>query len=439
MLLAEEYAPDLTKIKDYLVKTPLGYMLRGDVSGAIDKLGSDAKLRVDAMRDPETGLNAGLDFLTGGVGMTKKIKDIPQYLQHTKTKPDKTGQVGSRFEREFMGGLLDKKILMPEDFYQKPIIMLPYDNSSRNMAIHGTSGHRFENPYITHAGDDYGFVIDHANEGIIGASNKGVVDKLAKRVGIASEESVLKGGSPDVVLATQRMGERTPFTKANDPKDFSEQPTELFLRILDNAEKNKLNISSKNIAEIDDMVRNTSVPRKRKIDGKEVTVMTKPFTDFKGVMTAEGREQLRKSGPLRKGLMQQASSSKLQNMLKFNIQDIDNALADAHSLGTNIGDIGNAFYIVKGGKLKQAPSSNNSYDTNFFGEPMGTLGTQFSSLLGPFKPKLDRLNQLHGHKQSNKNNMFIGSINRADNNFAQYMGEEDVARFDQFLKSLKRK
>lgn len=437
MLLAEQYAPDLTKVKDYLVKTPLGYMLRGDVSGAVDKLGSDAKLRVDAMRDPETGLNAGLDFLTGGVGMTKKIKDIPQYLQHTKSNPN--SQVGSRFEREFMGGLLEKKILTPEDFYQKPIIMLPYDNSSRNMAIHGTSGHRFENPYITHAGDDYGFVIDHANEGIIGASNKGVVDKLAKRVGIASKESVDKGGSPDVVLATQRMGERTPFTKANDPKDFSEQPTEVFLRILDNAEKNKLNLSPKDISAFDDMVRNSPVPRKRKIDGKEVTVTTRPFKDFKGVMTTEGREQLRTSGPLRKGLMKEASSSKAQNMFKFNIQDIDNALADAHSLGTNIGDIGNAFYIVKGGKLKQAPSSNNSYDTNFFGEPMGTLGTQFSSLLGPFKPKLDRLNQLHGHKQSNKNNMFIGSINRADNNFAQYMGEEDVARFNEFLKSLKRK
>jgi len=40
MLLAQQYAPDLTKLKDYLVKTPLGYMVRGDMSGAANKLGS---------------------------------------------------------------------------------------------------------------------------------------------------------------------------------------------------------------------------------------------------------------------------------------------------------------------------------------------------------------------------------------------------------------
>ncbi|AFB70779.1 hypothetical protein MTPG_00028 [Methylophilales phage HIM624-A] len=72
MLLAQQYAPDLTKVKDYLVKTPLGYVMRGDMGGAVNKLGSDAKLRIDAMRTPETGLTAGLDFLTGGAGTIGK-------------------------------------------------------------------------------------------------------------------------------------------------------------------------------------------------------------------------------------------------------------------------------------------------------------------------------------------------------------------------------
>jgi hypothetical protein len=72
MLLAQNYAPDLTKVKDYLVETPLGYMVRGDFAGAGDKLGKDAKLRVDAMMDPEGAMNAGLDFLTGGAGTIGK-------------------------------------------------------------------------------------------------------------------------------------------------------------------------------------------------------------------------------------------------------------------------------------------------------------------------------------------------------------------------------
>ena len=72
MLLAQNYAPDLTKVKDYLVETPLGYMVRGDFAGAGDKLGKNAKLRVDAMMDPEGAMNAGLDFLTGGAGTIGK-------------------------------------------------------------------------------------------------------------------------------------------------------------------------------------------------------------------------------------------------------------------------------------------------------------------------------------------------------------------------------
>jgi hypothetical protein len=67
MLLAQQYAPDLTKVKDYLVKTPLGYMVRGDMGGAVDKLGSDAKLRVDAMMNPETAIETGMDIMGGGL------------------------------------------------------------------------------------------------------------------------------------------------------------------------------------------------------------------------------------------------------------------------------------------------------------------------------------------------------------------------------------
>jgi hypothetical protein len=67
MLLAQNYAPDLTKVKDYLVETPLGYMVRGDFAGAGDKLGKNAKLRVDAMMNPETAIDTGMDLMGGGL------------------------------------------------------------------------------------------------------------------------------------------------------------------------------------------------------------------------------------------------------------------------------------------------------------------------------------------------------------------------------------
>ena len=67
MLLAEEYAPDLTVLKDRFVQTPLGLLLQGEGSAAIDRLGLDAEGRVQAMSDPELALQTGMDFMGGGL------------------------------------------------------------------------------------------------------------------------------------------------------------------------------------------------------------------------------------------------------------------------------------------------------------------------------------------------------------------------------------
>ena len=67
MLLAQEYVPDLSEYKDKFMRTPLGLLTQGNVSGAVDRLGADAMLRVDAMSNPEAALQTGFDFMGGGL------------------------------------------------------------------------------------------------------------------------------------------------------------------------------------------------------------------------------------------------------------------------------------------------------------------------------------------------------------------------------------
>ena len=67
MLLAQEYAPDLSQLGKKFAKTPLGLLAQGDASGAMNTLGQDAALRVNAMSNPETALQTGFDFMGGGL------------------------------------------------------------------------------------------------------------------------------------------------------------------------------------------------------------------------------------------------------------------------------------------------------------------------------------------------------------------------------------
>lgn len=67
MLLAQEYVPDLSEYKDRFMRTPLGLLTQGNVSGAVDRLGVDAQGRVQAMMNPEAALQTGFDFMGGGL------------------------------------------------------------------------------------------------------------------------------------------------------------------------------------------------------------------------------------------------------------------------------------------------------------------------------------------------------------------------------------
>ena len=144
-----------------------------------------------------------------------------------------------------------------------------------------------------------------------------------------------KGGSGDVFLMTRRM---SPYrTGGNHPMDFSVQPTQLSLAILDNQPLMKADI-----ARLDKSIREMPVTKNK--------VTSYPFKNFKGVMSPKGRDQLfgigkvgTSAGNLRKAFMNRMAIKQNQKAFHFNIEDVDMALTDPALRGVPYGYMGNAI------------------------------------------------------------------------------------------------
>jgi hypothetical protein len=113
MLLAQEYVPDLSEYKDRFMRTPLGLLTQGNVSGAVDRLGADAQGRVEAMSNPEVALQTGFDFMGGGLlGVVKNpaTQSSAKSIFGTTLNPKETGYIlddGTRLDfsgRHYAGG-----------------------------------------------------------------------------------------------------------------------------------------------------------------------------------------------------------------------------------------------------------------------------------------------------------------------------------------------
>ena len=119
MLLAQEYVPDLSEYKDRFMRTPLGLLTQGNVSGAVDRLGADAQGRVQAMSSPEAALQTGMDFMGGGLLGTIKNLGKGQKVFYHVTDPNnvknilkegiKPNKSKTGFSKGMMGQTLSEK------------------------------------------------------------------------------------------------------------------------------------------------------------------------------------------------------------------------------------------------------------------------------------------------------------------------------------------
>ena len=348
------------------------------------------------------------------------------YRQTTPLKPDPS--VGTRFERQFMGGLLDKTPLKLEDYQGSSVMIMPWDSTSRNYKILGVSDEALANPIITHGGQDYARDLAHIEQGIAGASNLGIAKRIRDRDKMARMENVEAGGTGEIL--------HLPVTMGSGSENFSVMPVEVLLNFAD-----KANLSKESLKEFDDSIRNFKVVKGKGEDRK----VSYPFKDFKGIMSEEGRIQMYSgegvdstAGELRKAITDRFYLKENQEKFGFNAEDVSAALTDPALLGVPKGYVGNTVILSTPEGMSLRPSVNRTYNTDFTGQYEGTLG-QSLPVEVLLAEKFGLLGNEFAGKTGDIRNMILGALEKRKEGVSQIIDEPMIERYYKYLADQKSK
>ena len=171
-------------------RTQLAQQLRNYTTNIIP----NAKQNLTQLRsDIDAGLTMGDKGIQIGdrQAFERQLAQVPNlmgsYLPSTPLKVNPL--VGTRFEREFLGGLAEKKPQLIENLKGSSFMVMPWDASSRNYAIKSISGETLPKNVITHGGHDYARDLEHIEQGIAGASNLGIAKRIQNRDAQARKEN----------------------------------------------------------------------------------------------------------------------------------------------------------------------------------------------------------------------------------------------------------
>jgi hypothetical protein len=338
------------------------------------------------------------------------------YRPTTPLNPDPS--VGTRFEREYVGGLADKTPVRMEDLKDSSLMILPWDLSNRNYRITSISDEPLAVPYVTHGGQDYARDIAHIAQGVGGASNLGIAQKIVNRANQARLENLEAGGSGRVVLLPSTMGDYSEF--------FSVQPTMTMFSFLDATKPTK-----KAIQEFDKSVRNHIIPGDKE---------KKPrLKNFKGIMTEEGRMQLLTGegldttpGKARTAVMSKLAYKANQEKFGFNIEDLSGAITDEALAGLPTGYVGNTVLAVGDEGMHLRPSINPTYNTDFTAQYLGSLGQ--SVPVEALMPKtFDNILQEMAGKTGSQRAMAIGALEKRKKGISELVDQQVIDSYYDYL------
>jgi hypothetical protein len=338
------------------------------------------------------------------------------YRPTTPLNPDPS--VGTRFEREYVGGLADKTPVRMEDLKDSSLMILPWDLSNRNYRITSISDEPLAVPYVTHGGQDYARDIAHIAQGVGGASNLRIAQKIVNRANQARLENLEAGGSGRVVLLPSTMGDYSEF--------FSVQPTMTMFSFLDATKPTK-----KAIQEFDKSVRNHIIPGDKE---------KKPrLKNFKGIMTEEGRMQLLTGegldttpGKARTAVMSKLAYKANQEKFGFNIEDLSGAITDEALAGLPTGYVGNTVLAVGDEGMHLRPSINPTYNTDFTAQYLGSLGQ--SVPVEALMPKtFDNILQEMAGKTGSQRAMAIGALEKRKKGISELVDQQVIDSYYDYL------
>jgi hypothetical protein len=350
--------------------------------------------------------------------VTQMPNFMGSYLKSPPSMPHP--EVGTRFERKFLGGLAEKTPQKIEDLKGSSLMVMPWDSTSRNYAVKSISGEALPRDVITHGGQDYARDLSHIEQNIAGASNLGIAKRIQSRDAQARAENLAAGGTGDVI--------HLPITMGEGGENFSIMPTEAMLGIIDAREPSK-----KFVKELDASIRAYKDPQTGKT----------PFSDFAGVNNEAGRMQLYSgegvkgtAGDLRKVFINRTAGLKgRQEYLGFNAEDLAAALRDPALEGVPKGYVGNTVIKVGPEGMHLKPSQNPTYTTNFTGQYMGSLGNNvpIETLFPKMFPKYQ---QAYAHQKGDLRNMAIGGLQTKKDNFSELVDQQVIDNYYKYLEQL---
>jgi hypothetical protein len=368
---------------------------------------------------PEEALNVPLSGFAGSsVGSAPKGA-LRSFILTTPKKPNPV--VGTRFEREFIGGLADKTPVKIEDLKGSSLMLMPWDSTSRNFKIKSFSDEVLANPVITHGGQDYARDLEHIAKNIGGASNLGIAKRIRDRDAQARLENLQAGGTGQVISLPTTMGEYSEF--------FSVMPTQAIFGLLDARPPSK-----KVIAEIDKAIRSTKIPGEDKLRMK----------NFKGLMTEEGRIQLltgegldTTAGNARIALMKKMALKGNQEKLGFNLEDLSAALTDPALAGVPKGYVGNTVLATGREGMHLRPSTNPTYNTDFTANYLGSLG-QNVPVEVLFPKTFDSVLKEMAGKTGSARNMTLGALEKRKEKFSELVDQQVIDNYYKYLDEQRR-
>jgi hypothetical protein len=294
---------------------------------------------------------------------------INEFLENTATKPNE--RVGKRFTIEDRSNNVPIQTLKAEDLIGKTIVTKPTDLTSRDKLITSVSDLKLPYPLLTEGGELFGAAKKNVDRDAFYASNYSAALGDVNRLKEALELDKARGGT-GVFYA--------PTSMAQHSSNFSTMPTGLLMNfVYDGIRTGRMPKSL--IKELDEEIRT----------GKGLQAKS-ALPDWKGLMTQEGRDQLRQyGGKYRIGLAaHMMKNQKYQKALGFNNEDVVNALRDEHNRGVGEHMLGNIFYEVDPNvdmRLSSTPlgSGHGSYMFDLIhGRPAGKLpnAIHMETLLG---------------------------------------------------------
>lgn len=363
--------------------------------------------------------------------MSKSAVDkVSGYLHHTNINPNPL--VGNRFKTEDLGGLMPIKPTDLESMRDAMIHTKPWDLTSRNKKIVEVSGKPLTADIVSHGGQSYARDLEHMKKGIGGASALPISNRIQNITDIASQEGQKLGGSGRVIMS--------PSTMSKYSEDYAIPTFDTYKNLWDQVEPGE--------ARTEALLQKLKFENPKKLKSQTpvpfvgmIPDIKYPFNDLKSLNFNDPDVMGRflQTPDLRKALIKEWRSKENQRMMDYNAEDLSAAHTDP-----NLRNIPPAFsghtMIEMAPGAKPTLSSNITYDTDFAGNYLGSIGHVPTPVLlnKSYTNINNQMRKLHpGEDEDTLHRLTMGALYTRNEGVSDLVNDEMINRVGAYQDAVK--